>query len=83
MHQLYIFSALLKAKVENKVFVKLDSKYAEYFPEYSGYFGRTLRLLKSMHVMTNSGKLFPDELTDWFIEEGLIQYQWHIYIYIL
>ena len=50
-------------------------RYAAYFPEYSQYFGRALKLLKSMYGMTNSGKLFADELTEWLIKEGFIQSQ--------
>ena len=63
VHQLDIIGAFLQAKVKNRVFVKLDSRYADYFPEYSNYFGRALILLKSMYGMTNSGKIFSDELT--------------------
>ena len=55
--------AFLQAKVKNRVFVKLDIRYTYYFTEYAKYFGRTLRLLESMYGMTNSGKLFADELT--------------------
>ena len=40
-----------------------QGRYADYFPEYSNYFGRFLILLKSMHYMNNSGKLFTDDLT--------------------
>ena len=63
-HQLYFIGAFLQAKVKNRVFVKLDSRYAECSPEYSSYFGRALGLLKYMYGMTNSGKLFDDELTE-------------------
>ena len=38
------------------------------FPEYSQYFGRALKLLKSMYGMTNSGNCFADDLTEWLIE---------------
>ena len=31
--------------------------------------------------MTNSGKLFADELVEWLIEEGFIQSQYQIFIY--
>ena len=62
-HQLDFVGAFLQAKVKTRVFVKLDSRYADYFPEYAKYFGRALRLLKSIYGMTNSGKLFSDELT--------------------
>ena len=58
VHQLDFIGAFLQAKVKNRVFFKLDMRYADYFPEYSQYFGRALKLLKSMYGMTKSGKLF-------------------------
>ena len=61
--------------------MKLYSKYADYFPEYSNYFGRALGLLKSMYGMKNYGKLFDDELTEWLLESGFIQYKCHMSIY--
>ena len=67
VHQLDFIGALLQAKVKNVVFVKLDMRYAYYFPEYAQYFGRALKLLKSVYGMTNAGKLFADELTEWLI----------------
>ena len=63
VRQLDFIGAFLQVKVKNRVFVKLDIMYTDYFPEYAQYFGRALRLLKSMYVMTNSGKLFADEST--------------------
>ena len=63
VNQLDFIGAFLQEKVKNRVFVKLDSRYGDYFPEYSNYFGRTLKLLKSMYGITNSGKLFADKLT--------------------
>ena len=73
VHQLDFIGELLQAKVKNIVFVKLDMRYAEYSTEYSQYFGRALKILKSMYGMTNSGKMFADELNEWIIEEGFIQ----------
>ena len=73
VHQLDFIGALLQANVKNRVFVKLDMRYAAYFPEYSQYFGRALKILKSMYGMTNSGKLFADELTEWLIKEDFLQ----------
>ena len=72
VHQLYFIGAFFQSKVKNRVFVKLDSRYEDYFPEYSKYFGRALRLLKSMYGMTHYGKLFDDELTEWLFEAGFI-----------
>ena len=35
VHQLYFIGAFLKAKLKNRVFVKLDMRYTDYFPEYT------------------------------------------------
>ena len=37
--------------------------------------------MKSMYGMNNSGKLFAEDLTEWLIESGFIQYHRQIYIY--
>ena len=63
VHQLYFVGAFLQAKVKNRVFVKLDIRYTDFFSEYEKYFGRALRLLNYMYSMTIPGKLFSDELT--------------------
>ena len=34
-----------------------------------------------MYGMTNSGKLFSDELTEWLLEAGFTQSQCQMYIY--
>ena len=81
VHQLDFIGAFLQAKFKNRLFVKSDSRYAYYFPEYSNYFGRALILLKSMYGMTNSGKLFPEYLTHWLLEADFIQYQFQMSIY--
>ena len=81
VHQLDFIGALLQAKVKNRVFVKLDSRYAYYFPEYLNYFGRAFILLKSMYGMNNSGDLFSGELTEWLLDAGIIQYQCQMSIY--
>ena len=67
-HKLDFIGALLNSKVKNRVFVKLDRRYADYFKENSSYFGIDLRLLKYMYGMTSYGKLFADELTEWLLE---------------
>ena len=67
LYQLDIIREFLQEKVNIRVFVNMDSKYADYFPEYSNYFGRSLILLKSIYVITNSGKLFAYELTGWLL----------------
>ena len=80
-HQLDFIGAFLQDKVKNRFFVKLDIRYTNYFPEYAQYFGRALRLLKSMYGMTNSEKLFSDELTEWLLEAVFIKSQCKMYIY--
>ena len=81
VHLLDFIGAFLKEKVNNRVFVKLDNRYKDYFPKYAHYFVRALRLLKSIYGMTNSGKLFADELTEWLLEAGFIQSQCQMSIY--
>ena len=81
VHQLDFIGSFLQAKVKNIMFVKLDTRYADYFPEYAQYFGRALNFLKSMYGMTNFGKQFDNELTEWLIEEGFMQSQCQMSIY--
>ena len=57
VHQLDFIGAFLQAKVKNRVFVKLDNRYTDYFPEYAKYFVRDLILLESLYGMTNSNSL--------------------------
>ena len=73
----------MQAIVKNRVFVKLDSRYTDYYLEYAKYFGRALRSLNSMYgmTMTNSGKLFSDKLIEWLLEAGFILSQCQISIY--
>ena len=73
VHRLYLIGEFLQAKVKNRVFVKLRISHTAYFPEYSKYFGRDLRLLKSMYGMKNSGMLFDYELIEWLLEAIFIQ----------
>ena len=81
IHQLYFIGAFLQEKVKNRVFVKLDSRYTYYFPEYEKYFEIALILLKYMYGMPNPGKLFSDELTEWLLKEVFIQSKFQMSIY--
>ena len=81
VYQLDFIGVFLQAKVKNRLFVNLDSGYTYYFPEYSNYFGRDLRLLMSMYGMTNSGNLFADDLKEWLLEGGFILSQFQMSIY--
>ena len=81
VHQLDFIGAFLQAKVKNRVFVKLDIRYIDHFPEYAQYCGISLILLNSVYSITNSGKLFAEELTEWLLEAGFIQSQCQMSIY--
>ena len=35
VHQIYFIRAFLQAEVKNRVFFKLDMRYADYFPAYA------------------------------------------------
>ena len=68
VHQFDFIGAFLQANVKHRVFVKLNIRYGDYFLEYYNYFGRPIILKKSIYGMTNSGKLFSYELTNWLID---------------
>ena len=80
VHQLDFIEAFLLTKVKNRVFIKLDMRYTDYFPEHAQYFGRALRLLKSMYGMKNYGKLFADELIECSLEAGFVRSQFQMSI---
>ena len=42
VYQLYFIGAFLQEKFKKILFVKLDSRYSDYFLEYEKYFGRAL-----------------------------------------
>ena len=55
VHQIDFIGAFMRAEVKNRVFFKLDMRYADNFPEYTQYFGRALKLLKYMYGIKNLG----------------------------
>ena len=82
VHQLYFIGSFLQANVKHRSFLKLDSRYVGYFPEYANYVGRPLGINTSMYVMTDSGKFFADVLTNWLIYEvGFNQYKCQMDLY--
>ena len=81
VHKLDFIGSFLQAKINDRVFVNLDSIYADCFPEYSKYFGIDLILLKSMYGMNNYGKLFAADLTQWLLETEFVQSQCQMSIY--
>ena len=81
VQKLELVGTFLQAKVKNRVFVKLDSRYADCFLEYLNCFRRSLVLLKYVYGMTNSRKLFSGGLAEWLLEAGFIQSQYQMSIY--
>ena len=69
-------------RVSENTVCNITSRYTDCFPEYSSYFKIYFELIKSMYVMTNSGKLFSDELIDFLVNEaGFKKYQYQISVY--
>ena len=68
--QLDFIGAFLQAKAKSRVFVRLDAKYADFFPDYRQYLRRPLRLVRLMYGMTINRKLFADDLTDWLVKDA-------------
>ena len=82
VHQLDFIGAFRQSNVKHRVFLKLYSRYGEYFPYYANYFEISLRLKKSMYLMTNYGNLFADELTNWLIyESDFKHFKCQMYVY--
>ena len=82
LHQLYLVGACLQANLKYIIFLKLYSRYVEYFLDCANYFGRPLSLKKSMYGMMNDEKLFADEITNWLIDKaGLNQSRCQMYVY--
>ena len=71
VYQLDFIGSFLQAKVKNRLFVKLNSIYADYFPKHSIYCGRSFRLLKYMYGSD----------IEWLIKAGYVQYQCQMSIY--
>ena len=46
VHQFDFIGAFVLANVKHIVFVKLENRYGEYFPEYANYFVRPFRINK-------------------------------------
>ena len=81
MNRIYFIGAFLQSKFKSRVFVKLDIRFADNFPVYSSYLGKSLRILMYIYSMTNYGELFPNDLIDWLLEAGLSQSQCQMSIY--
>jgi hypothetical protein len=73
VHRLDFVGAFLQANVRGRIFVTLPKVYGDIWPEFKDYFGRPLRLVKSMYGMTYSGKYWYLDLKDWLHEEELTQ----------
>ena len=82
LQQLDFIGSFIQANIKHIVFVKLDSRYGEYFPEYANYFRRLLRPKKSIYEMNNYRNLFADEPNNCLINEaGSKKSQYQMYIY--
>ena len=46
VHQLDFIGVFSQEKVKNILFVKLDSRYTDYFSEYSKYSGRAFEIIE-------------------------------------
>jgi len=65
--------AYLQAKVRGRVFIRLDPRMKDLFPDLAKYFGPPLRLNKGIYGLTFSGKFWNEEYTEWLINQGFVQ----------
>jgi hypothetical protein len=66
-------AAYLQARVRGRHFVRLSAELANYFPEYSKWFGVPLRLKKGMYGLTFAGKWWNEEFTNWLFSDDFEQ----------
>ena len=69
VYQLDFVGAFLQATVKQVTYVKLSEFLSEIYPEYSAWFGRPLRLIKSMYGMSFCGKWWFLEMMEYITEE--------------
>ena len=78
VHQLDFIGSFIQANIKHRV-LKLDSRHGKYFLWHDNYSGTPLRLKKSMYIMTNSRKIFSDEIANCLIDEsGFNQYKFQM-----
>ena len=65
--QLDFIGAFLQAEARNRVFTVLPKEWAEEFPDLAEWFGKPLRLLKSLYGQVDASKNWDDDLSDWLI----------------
>jgi hypothetical protein len=73
VRQLDFIGAYLQARCKSRIFIKFPASLSQAFPEFNKYFGRPLRLLKSMYGMTLSGKYWYQELQEYLLGQGFVQ----------
>ena len=70
--QLDFVGAYLQAKMQSDVWICIPKYYATLFSEYKEYFGRPIKLEKSMYGQTVSGKNWYEELHEFLISKGFM-----------
>ena len=75
VHRSDFVGAYLQACMDRIVYVKLPSEWAEYFPDLAKWFGVPLLLVKSAYGITSAGRLWAEELFNWYVEFGFQQSQ--------
>jgi len=65
--------AYLQAKIIGRHFIMLPKELAEFFPQYSKYFGVPLLLNKGMYGLVFSGKAWNTEFSEWLYSQGFCQ----------
>eukprot|EP00957_Ditylum_brightwellii_P210695 15365274-Ditylum_brightwellii.AAC.1 len=61
------------AKATGRFFIRLPEVYKQYFPTMSKYFGKPLKLRKSIYGLTLSGNFLVTEFSEWLPSQGFTQ----------
>jgi Reverse transcriptase (RNA-dependent DNA polymerase) len=65
--------AYLQAHMDRVVYVRLPIEYAEFFPDLKAWFGVPLLLSKSAYGINSAGRLWAEELFEWYLQYGFKQ----------
>lgn len=65
--------AFLQARARSRIFIRLDPKYKEHFPELTKWFGVPLLLKRGIYGLSVSGKYWAQESAEWLLAQGFHQ----------
>ena len=73
VYQLDFIGAFLQASSRNTTYTTSPAKWAEFFPDMAAWFGKALRLKKSLYGAVDAGRNWDDELHAWLSSQDFLR----------